>query len=141
MTLKVRDLMTEDVVTVARNDALERVDELMKSRSIRHLVVLDEYDRVAGVVSHRDMSFNALLRALGFGGHAVESALESQRVKAVMSETVETASPNDSLESAARRMVDERIGCLPVVDGETLVGILTETDVLAAVAEGLLKPV
>ena len=138
--LKVREAMTRVVRTVGRNDQLSMVDKLMSEDRIRHLPVLDEDGIVCAVVSQRDLFRGALLRALGYGGRAEESMLRQLVVKEAMSETVVTTDPDAPLAEAARVMVERKIGCLPVVEKEKLVGILTETDVVRLVADGKLRP-
>jgi CBS domain-containing protein len=56
--------------------------------------------------------------------------LRTIRVKEVMSEPAMTVSPEASAKEAVRLMLERKIGCLPVVEGRTLVGIVTETDIL-----------
>lgn len=134
-TLRVRDIMTRDVQTVRRNDQLAIADDLMKQARIRHLPVLDDYDRVCAVVSQRDLFRGALLRALGFGGRAEDSMLRQVVVKEAMSDELYTATPDMTAAEAARLMIDRKVGCLPVVEGEKLVGIVTETDFVRLLAE------
>ena len=132
---RVVDLMSRSVKTLARNDKLSIADTLMRSARIRHLPVVDE-GRVVGIVSQRDLFFNALVRALGFGSAARDRMLDSIVVKEVMTEDVVTTTPDVEVRVAAKLMVDRKIGCLPVVDGEALVGILSESDIVSAVALG-----
>ena len=139
-TLKVAQAMTREVRTLRRNDQLAVADKLMKEERIRHLPVLDEDGIVCAVVSQRDLFRGALLRALGYGGRAEESMLRQVLVKEAMSETVVTTGPDAPITEAARVMVERKIGCLPVVQGEKLLGILTETDVVRLVADGKLRP-
>jgi CBS domain-containing membrane protein len=58
------------------------------------------------------------------------------RVKEVMSSSVVTIGPHEPLANAARLMLENKIGCLPVVDGEKLLGILTESDFVKLALEG-----
>jgi CBS domain-containing protein len=134
--LRVKDVMSRDVQVVGRNDQLAVADTLMKQARIRHLVVLDEDQLVCAVVSQRDLFRGALLRALGFGGRAEDSMLRQMVVKEAMSGELYTATPDASVAEAARTMIDRKIGCLPVLDGEKLVGIVTETDFVELVAGG-----
>ena len=92
--------------------------------------------RVVGIVSQRDLFFNALVRALGFGSTARDRTLDSILVKEVMTEDVVTTAPEAEITTAAQMMVDRKIGCLPVVDADVLVGILSESDIVSAVAQG-----
>jgi CBS domain-containing membrane protein len=124
----VRELMTPVVRTVGRNDELTNADELMTAQRIRHVPVLDEDGCVCGVVSQRDLFRGALAKALGYGKTAQQKMHSLLRVKEVMSASVVTVGPHEPLANAARLMLEHKIGCLPVVDGDHLLGILTEGD-------------
>ena len=133
--LRVRDVMTPEVATLERNDRLTLADDLMRLGRIRHLPVLgDDGEEVVGIVSQRDLFRGALARALGFGEYAQRKTLDSLLVKEVMTDGVITTAPDVSLDAAARLMMERKIGCLPVVEGGRLVGILTEGDFVALVA-------
>lgn len=135
----VRDRMTREVRTLRRNDKLSLADELMKVGGFRHVVVVeDDGDEVAGVISQRDIFYSALAWSTGLGTEGHRKALESQLVKAVMQADVTTVGPDAPLVDAVQIMLDKRIGCLPVVENRDLVGILTEGDLLALLANGLL---
>jgi len=138
--LRVRDIMSREVQVVKRNDQLALADTLMKQARIRHLPVLDEDGRVCAVVSQRDLFRGALLRALGYGARAEEAMLRQVPVKEAMSPEIHTTAPETSAADAARTMIERKIGCLPVVDGEKLVGIVTETDFVKLVADGKAAP-
>lgn len=131
MTL-VRDIMSRNVATLKRNDRLSEVGDLMKVDRIRHMPILDDRGGLAGVVSQRDLFLSGLVRALGFGTSATEKVLDSLRVKEVMTKDVITTTPDTPLPEAAKVMCENKIGCLPVIDGDDLVGILTEGDFVAA---------
>jgi CBS domain-containing protein len=105
----------------------------MTQDRIRHLAVLEE-GRVVGVVSQRDLFRSALAAALGYGKKAQKMLLRTIRVKEVMREPAITVSPEGTIKEAARLMLEHKIGCLPVVEGHTLVGIVTESDILRSVA-------
>ena len=130
----VADVMTRDVKTLRRNDPLALADEIMKRERIRHLPVLDEDGLVAGIVSDRDLFHRTLVAALGYGAAQQQNLLSMLRVKEVMANEVLTIAPDTPLPVAARTMVERKVGCLPVVDGERLVGILTEGDFVAFAA-------
>ena len=132
--------MSRPVKTLERNDPLSRADAQMSAERIRHLPVLDADGRVAGIVSHRDLFFNSLVRALGFGSAARTRTLESILVKEVMTVDVVTTTPAADITAAAQVMVDRKIGCLPVIDDDVLVGMLSESDIVSAVARGALAP-
>lgn len=133
--MKVRELMSAGVTTLGRNDELSLADDVMNLGRIRHMPVIDEEGTLVGVVSQRDLFGGALLKALGYGNRVRRQVFKSLAVKEVMSAKIETASPDDDVSDAARRMLDKKIGCLPVVENGKLVGILTESDFLSVVAE------
>jgi acetoin utilization protein AcuB len=117
--------MTHDPVSVAPTCPVARVARLMKVQRIRHVLVVDG-GRLAGIVSNRD------LRA-PLASEASRPPLSGDSpVSEVMTEAVVTASPATSLTDAAREMLDQKIGALPIVEGDRLVGILTKSDALEA---------
>ena len=126
----VRDLMTNEVATLERNDRLSTADNVMRLGRIRHMPVLDDGNLV-GLVTQRDLFRGALLKALGYGLNAEQTMLDTLAVKEVMATDLVTIAPNATLQEAAGIMVERKIGCLPVVDNEKLVGILTEGDFVA----------
>jgi len=136
--LSVRELMNPEVATIGRNDPASLADEIMRLGRIRHLPVVDEDGDLVGLLSRRDLFRGALAAALGYGEHAQRRTLELLRVKEVMTPDPRTVSPELSLAEAAGLMVKHKIGCLPVVEGDALVGILTEGSFveLAAGARG-----
>ncbi len=125
--LLVRDSMTQEVVTVAPQTTAAEALALCRENRIRHLPVL-QGGRLVGVISDRDL--RAATPALGDPARA--EALDRIRVADEMAREVATASPEDPIEGAAMAMYERKIGCLPVVDGENLVGIVTSSDVLRA---------
>ncbi len=130
----VRDVMSPDVETLGRNDHLSLADDVMTQKRIRHLPVLDEDGDLAGIVSQRDLFRGALAKALGYGVSQQEKMLDMLLVKEVMQTEVLTIEPATSLAAAAQTMLDQKIGCLPVVEKGKLVGILTEGDFVAQAA-------
>jgi CBS domain-containing protein len=133
----VRDLMTPEVATLKRNDKLTLADDVMRLGRVRHLPVLaDDGTEVVGVVSQRDLFRGALAQALGYGVHAQRKVLDTLVVKEVMQTEVITTTPDELLAVAARTMMERKIGCLLVIEGGRLVGILTEGDFVALVARG-----
>ena len=127
-SLLVRDVMTKDVVTLDRNEKLAVADDVMRLGRIRHLPIVDEEGALAGIVSQRDLFHSGLLRALGFGTHAKDRALELLVLKEAMKTEVVTVTPDAPLSEAAKLMLERKIGCLVVVEGRKIVGILTESD-------------
>jgi CBS domain-containing protein len=132
--LRVRDVMTAEVTTLQRNDKLTLADDIMRLGRIRHLPVIDEDGRLAGIVSQRDLFRGALAKALGYGERAQRQLMDTLVVKELMTSDVITTTPDTLLADAARVLVERKIGCLPVVEAGRLVGIITESDFVARVA-------
>jgi CBS domain-containing membrane protein len=132
--LRVCDVMTQEVTTLKRNDQLSLANDIMQLGRVRHLPVLEDDGRLAGILSQRDLFRGALAHALGYGQHAQRKMLDSLLVKEVMSSDVITTGPDTPLIEAARVLLERKIGCLPVVEGGQLVGILTEADFVAIFA-------
>lgn len=126
--LLVRDLMTKDVATLGRNEKLAVADDVMRLGRIRHLPIVDDDGSLAGIVSQRDLFHSGLLRALGYGTHAKERAMELLVLKEAMKTEVATVTPDAPLTEAARLMLERKVGCLVVVEGKKIVGIVTESD-------------
>ena len=134
MTKTVRDIMTTEVTTLGRNDSLQLAKDIMTLGRVRHFPVIDD-GKVVGVVSQRDLYKASLGSVMKYGEKAQRAFLEGLAVKEVMSDPVITIAPHASVKEAARLMIDKKIGCLPVLEGTHLVGIVTETDMLKLVAE------
>jgi len=129
--------MTRDVATIHRNESLLVADDVMRLGRIRHLPVIDDDGALAGIVSQRDLFHSGLLRALGYGQHAKQQALQLLELKEAMKTDVVTIEPGAPLTEAAKRMLDRKIGCLVVVEGQKIVGILTESDFVRLAVEEL----
>ena len=125
--LLVRDSMVREVITVSPGTTAAEALKLCRERGIRHLPVLDG-GRMVGLISDRDLRLAT--PALGDPNRA--AALEKIRVGDEMSREITTADPEDPIEQAAMAMHERKIGCLPVVEGDELVGILTASDVMTA---------
>ena len=132
--LKVADVMTRAVETIHRNDPLSAAEALMADGRCRHVLVVDEQTRLAGLISHRDMFYSRLTRSMGQGKYAHDKALDTILAKQIMQTELTTVDPETALDEAAALMMTEKIGCLPVVDGDAVVGIVTESDFLSIIA-------
>ncbi len=125
----VKDIMTSQVEVVGRNDDLLMVDELMENRQMRHLPVVEDH-KIVGLVTQRDLFKATMSSAMGYGEMARQKFLRSVRVKEVMVYPVVTVSPDTQLEDAIGMMMEKGLGCLPVVKGTQLVGMVTKTNLL-----------
>jgi acetoin utilization protein AcuB len=120
----VRDIMTTTVITIEPEATLGHVCEVMQARNVRHLPVM-EAGRLIGVITDRDVHGTTSTLCLA-------PAQAKALVREAMVRSPRTAHPLDPVEDAARIMRALKIGCLPVLDGERLVGIVTGIDLLDA---------
>jgi acetoin utilization protein AcuB len=127
--LLVRDWMAREVATVGPETTAAEALALCRENRIRHLPVL-KGRHLVGVISDRDL--RVATPALGDPDRA--AALKRIRVADEMAQEVVSARPEDPIEDAAAAMYEVKIGCLPVLEGEALVGILTSSDVMRALA-------
>jgi CBS domain-containing protein len=116
--------MTTDLFTVRPDDLIDLAASLMDWRHIRHVPVEDDHGRLVGLVTHRN-----LLRLLSAGPRN-----ENVTVRDAMVPNPVTVSPTTPTLDAIQQMRDQKIGCLPVVDADQLVGIVTSYDFLEASA-------
>src|SRR5689334_5811308 len=124
----VGQFMSTDLFTVKPDDLIDLAASVMDWRHVRHVPVEDEEGRVVGLVTHR-----GLLRVMSNGNRFVGG--NPVTVREVMVENPVTVSPSTSSLAAIEVMRTNRIGCLPVVEGDQLVGIVTSYDFLEASAK------
>jgi acetoin utilization protein AcuB len=129
--MKVRELMTGAPITVNRETGVFEARQIMLKERIRHLLVT-EGGRMIGMVTDRDIRLNLPSQATSLSVWEVNHLLARLTVGEVMTKTVIITGPDQEARAAARLMLEHQIGALPVLDGEHLVGILTETDILRA---------
>jgi CBS domain-containing protein len=127
--MKVKDIMIKEVATLDVNDELSLANDIMRLGRIRHLPVVDGHQLV-GIISERDLFRSSLAQALGYGTRDTREMMKNLRIKDIMVAQVITVTPETSLRDAVKMMVDHKIGCLPVVEQDRLVGLITETDIL-----------
>ena len=125
--LLVKDSMEREIVTLAPDETAATALAVCRARRIRHLPVL-QGGRIVGIVSDRDLRSSTP----ALGDHDRAAALQRVVVEDVMAREVITADPDDPIEQAANTMRERKIGCLPVMQGAELVGIVTTSDVMEA---------
>ena len=88
---------------------------------IRHMPVVDD-GKIVGIVSQRDLFRSALITALGFGRKTTSALIKTIKIKELMTKHVITIA-EATVKEAARVMIDKKIGCLPVVEDQKLIGL------------------
>lgn len=124
----VRDLMTTDLFTLAQDDNLKTLEDMMKWRAIRHIPVVDEENHVVGLVTHRDLLKYSISGFANVAEEEKEALNKSISVSSIMKTNIQTVSPELSLQEAAKMMLKYKFGCLPITENNKLVGIITEAD-------------
>ncbi len=133
MTDRVRDIMRKKAVTISASERLSTVEDIMTLGHVRHMPVV-QGGKLVGVVSERDL-LRASLSVLSEHHEDERRAfLHVVEIGRIMSTPPIVVDPDASIDEAALIMAEKRIGCLPVLEGDDLVGMLTETDVLRWVA-------
>lgn len=107
------EIMSRSVISLTPTTTVAEAFDLFLTRGIHHLLIVDR-GRVAGVVTVREVS-----------GKPHELTMAD-----VMCRDVKTASPRASVKEAAKLMIGNNSGCVPVVDGGRIVGIVTSSDLM-----------
>jgi acetoin utilization protein AcuB len=120
---QVGDIMTKDVRTMLPDQSFAEVVGMMATRSFHHMLVVDEDERLHGVISDRDV-LRALSRTPDWSKRSVAEIMNPDSI---------TTTPEIAISTAVRLMLEKRVNCLPVIgpDGR-VAGILTSTDLLKA---------
>lgn len=145
MATTIRDVMTKKPITIDPQAPLGTAAAVMREREIRHLPVVDADGRLVGMLSDTDLRSAVLAPALvEFLSPAAQrrlrgigETLDNLRVRDAMTWDVVSIPPDAPLAQAAALMFDRRLGSLAVLDKGQLVGIVTERDILRALAATL----
>ncbi len=133
--MNVSDIMTAKPKSIHQNGTLRQALELMEGSHFRHLPVMNSDGQLVGIVSDRDcrtaLNSPHILRERWQD----EDLANSLRVRTLMTPAPIVIEPDAEADEAARLMLNNHISCLPVILGETLVGIVTTSDILVAFME------
>ncbi|MGV8983239.1 CBS domain-containing protein [Clostridium sp.] len=116
--MKISEIMTKDVVSLSVDDTVKHAAELMKEHNIGSIPVNTE-EKVVGIVTDRDI----ILRCVAEG-----KDLKTQKVREIMTTNPVVANENLNVDDAARIMSERQIRRLPVVENNTLVGMVSLGD-------------
>jgi len=133
----VGDRMSHPVITIAPAASLNDAWHLMNRVHISRLPVVDSRGRMVGIVSLKQLLRYMPSEATTLDVYEIKGAMNSIKIEAIMTRNVITVTADTPIEEAARIMVDNEIGGIPVVEGESLVGIITETDLFKVFLEVL----
>jgi acetoin utilization protein AcuB len=121
-------VMTKNPVTAHPGMTMTEARSLMDKKQIGHLPVLDKNNKPAEIITKKDLLKAGPSLATTLDMYEIGYLLSKLKVEQIMVKEVVTVDENDVVEEAARIMADRDIGCLPVMKGSILTGIITETD-------------
>ncbi len=124
--ITVNEVMSENVITLKASESVYTARELMKKQDIRHIPIVDDNLYPIGIITQRDI-LRAQDSELNGEHHAAVDA-EQVQLEQIMSRKISYARPKDSLRSAGLKLQKHKYGCLPVMDNNQLVGIITDYD-------------
>ena len=132
-SLKVRDVMTPDPVTISPEETLMEARQLMRLKKIRRIPVVSD-GRLVGILAEGDLK-RAEPSTLSSSQEEFNAVMEGTQVNRIMIENLVTATPDTPLVDAARTLHSNKYGALPVLEDGKLVGILTDNDLLGTLVK------
>ena len=133
--MQVKDRMTPNPVTVTEDSSFQDALHMMKEKKIRRLPVVDKHGRLVGIIADKDLFAASPSPATSLSVFEVHYLLSKMQIKSLMTKRLLTVEDDCPLEEAARIMVDHEIGSLPVLQGNKMVGIITNTDLFKSFVE------
>lgn len=130
----VRDWMSSNPITANPNTTLPEAYWLMINNGIRRLLVVNE-DKLLGIVTLEDLRQKIPFTTFAIDPVRASDMLANCPIQKVMSAELKTITADTPLEDAAKRMIANHISSLPVMDGDKLVGIITESDIFRALVK------
>lgn len=124
----IANVMTRNPIFVSPDMSVNDARALMTREKIGKLPVLDKTNRLVGIVTKKDLVKAGPSAATSLDMYEISYLLSKLKVETVMERNVLTVQQTEVVEEAARVMADSEVGCLPVMKGDLLVGIITETD-------------
>lgn len=127
--------MTPNPITVTPDVSIAEAMEWMQRENVRRFPVVDKDKKLLGIVTHTDLLYASPSSATSLSMWEISYLLAQVKVREVMTKEVITVGEDATLEDAARLMVDNKVGSLPVMRNGTLVGIITESDIFRVFLE------
>lgn len=124
----VKDVMTRNPIYVAPETSLTEAKSIMTRKNISKLPVIDKNDKLVGIITKNDLAKAGPSEATTLDMYEIGYLLSKLTVEKIMTKKVISVAETEVVEEAARIMVDNQIGCVPVVKDDILVGIVTESD-------------
>jgi CBS domain-containing membrane protein len=126
--MKVETIMSQNVIALQPGDQLSTAMDQMQKKRIRHLPIVSKKGEFLGLITHRDLlAASASFLDKNYAA-SKQNILETTLVAELMHKRVETTTPDADVREVAEIMIKNKYGCLPVLKGKTLAGIVTATD-------------
>ena len=126
----VTTIMTEHVVTLKKNDSLEKAEKLFKKHHIRHIPVVNG-GTIIGMLSYTDLLRISFADSAFEDDEFVDSVVYNMfTIEQVMVKKIISVNPSTSIKEVAEILAKSEFHALPIVDNNTLVGIVTSTDLI-----------
>lgn len=129
--------MTTKIVTVTPDTTMVKARDLLREHNIKQLPVVNKEGRLVGILTDRDIRSAWASPATTLSIYELTYVLQKLTVESVMVKNVITTTPDATIERAAKIMYDHKIGSLPVVEGDKVVGIITSTDLMEVLLDAL----
>jgi len=133
--MRVKNKMTRAPITAGLKTTYNEALQLMEKNNIHHLPILDKKGKMVGIVSHSDMLEAEPSRVSTLSIFEIASLLDKVTMDQLMSRPVLAIQDDCSISEAAHFMLEENVGCLPVVKDDQLVGIITDKDIFKTFVE------
>ncbi len=134
-TMRVKNRMTHNPITASPKTNYNQALRLMQQNNIKHLPIVDDHGKLAGIVTIEDMLRAEPSPVTTLSVFEIASLLEKVTLEKIMRSPVYAVEESCSITNAANFMLSNDIGCLPVMRGEELVGIITDTDIFKTFVE------
>jgi len=131
----VGERMTKRPITTTPDTSIDEALKLMRESKVRRLPVVDKKGKLVGIVAEKDLLYVSPSPATSLSIYELHYLISKIKVQDVMTRDVITVTEYTPLEEAARIMADNKIGSLPVMRDDRLVGIVTETDLFCIFLE------
>jgi len=131
--MEIKEVMSPEVFVVQENEQVGHARNLMLSHGISKLIVVDGQEKPVGMVTEKDLT----RKLKGNGPQWKNRPIDKISIKRVMSTNPIIANPNDEIHIAIELLIKNKIGSIPIVDDEGIVGIITKTDLMKVYTDKL----
>lgn len=133
--MTVKRMMKKNPITTTAETSIVDVADILKENHIHRLPVLDKKGKLIGVITEKDILHASPSPVSSLSVYEMPYMLSRLKVSNLMTKDVRTIDPDTTVEEAAKIMVDDDLSCLPVIEGDKLVGIVSKSDMFKVLYE------